>query len=291
MTYPKISIVTPNFNGERFLEETILSLLDQKYPNLEYIIIDGASTDKSVEIIKKYESFLHYWESSKDNGMYHAIQKGFEKSSGEIMAWLNSDDMYHNNSLFTIAEIFNSLPNVNWLQGLCTAFDELGRTVSCFPARGFSKYDFLNHDYKWIQQESVFWRRSLWEKAGARLNTDLKYAGDFDLWLRFFQYDFLYRTDALIGGFRFRSSGQITKELLNEYLSEVDKILSDFSLDQPDIKILKGYQRALRKDKILRLFKVFHRDIFAYRFRKKYFPKPVKAIFDRNEMVFKLSDF
>ena len=92
--YPKISIVTPNYNGVKYLEQTIVSVLNQNYPNLEYIIIDGGSTDGSVEIIKKYESKLSYWVSEPDMGLYHAIQKGFEKSTGEIMAWINSDDMY-----------------------------------------------------------------------------------------------------------------------------------------------------------------------------------------------------
>ncbi len=108
MTYPKISIVTPNLNQGKFLEETILSVLDQKYPNLEYIIIDGGSTDNSIDIIKKYEKNLFYWTSEKDNGMYEAIQKGFEKATGDIMAWINSDDLYHRNVFFVVAEIFSN---------------------------------------------------------------------------------------------------------------------------------------------------------------------------------------
>ena len=88
----KISVVTPNFNGARFLERTILSVIKQNYSSLEYIVIDGGSTDGSIEIIKKYEKYITYWESSQDNGMYHAIQKGFNKSSGEVMTWINSDD-------------------------------------------------------------------------------------------------------------------------------------------------------------------------------------------------------
>ena len=131
MNYPKISIVTPNYNMGAYLEETIKSVISQNYPNLEYFIIDGGSNDNSLEIIKKYERHLTYWISEKDNGMYHAIQKGFEKSTGEIMAWLNSDDMYHSNSLFIVAEIFDSFPQVEWLLGASTTFDEKGRTVFC----------------------------------------------------------------------------------------------------------------------------------------------------------------
>jgi glycosyltransferase involved in cell wall biosynthesis len=106
MNLPKISIITPNYNGGEYLEETIQSILTQNYPNLEYIIIDGGSTDNSVEIIKKYEDQLSFWVSEPDKGLYDAIQKGFDKSSGEIMAWLNSDDLYHKNAFFTVVEIF-----------------------------------------------------------------------------------------------------------------------------------------------------------------------------------------
>ena len=104
--YPKFTIVTPNYNGDKFLEQTILSVINQNYPNLEYIIIDGGSNDSSIEIIKKYENYLTYWISEPDNGMYEAIQKGFDKSTGEIMAWVNSDDMSHNNSFFTVHKQF-----------------------------------------------------------------------------------------------------------------------------------------------------------------------------------------
>ncbi len=91
--YPKISIVTPTFNQGNFIEESILSVIEQQYPNLEYIIMDGGSTDNTIEIIKKYESQLTYWVSQKDNGMYDALNRGFKRATGEIMGWLNSDDL------------------------------------------------------------------------------------------------------------------------------------------------------------------------------------------------------
>src|SRR3990172_2381086 len=108
--YPKITVVTPSYNQVSFLERTILSVLNQNYPNLEYIIIDGGSTDGSVEIIKKYESKLAYWVSEPDRGQSHAINKGWMRSSGEIMAYLNSDDTYRDGALFCIAKYFTEHP-------------------------------------------------------------------------------------------------------------------------------------------------------------------------------------
>ena len=106
LAWPRISIVTPSFNQGRFLERTILSVLNQNYPNLEYIVMDGGSTDESVEIIKKYENYLAYWISEKDNGQSDAIKKGFQKSTGEILAWLNSDDIYLSGALRGVAGFF-----------------------------------------------------------------------------------------------------------------------------------------------------------------------------------------
>jgi len=125
--FPKISIVTVNYNLSHFLEETIKSVIDQQYPNLEYIIIDGGSTDDSVDIIKKYEKFISFWISEKDEGIYDALQKGFSKSSGEIMGWLNSDDLYHPKLLFVVGEIFSRFNQINWLTGVNTFFYSMKR--------------------------------------------------------------------------------------------------------------------------------------------------------------------
>ena len=112
MNYPKISIVTPSFNQGIFLEATIQSVLNQNYPNLEYIVIDGGSTDNSVKIIKKYEKYLSYWVSESDRGQSHAINKGFTISTGEIMGWLNSDDLYTSGALNHVANVFSGLLNL-----------------------------------------------------------------------------------------------------------------------------------------------------------------------------------
>src|ERR1044071_10153093 len=120
MKQPKISIVTTSFNQAEWLEQCMRSVLDQNYPELEYIVIDGGSTDGSVDIIRKYADRLTYWISEKDNGMYDGLQKGLSRSTGEIMAWINSDDLFHPGSFMTVTEIFSHYEQVKWLQGVPT---------------------------------------------------------------------------------------------------------------------------------------------------------------------------
>jgi glycosyltransferase involved in cell wall biosynthesis len=226
--YPKISIITPSYNQVEFLGKAIDSVLNQNYPNLEYIIIDGGSTDGSKELIESYSERLSYWESAKDEGQYYAINKGLEKSTGEIMAWLNSDDMYFNGALNTVAEIFSSFNDVNWVMGVPTVFDENDRAIVADRnrRRRCSRFHyFASEDYEWIQQESTFWRRSLWQQAGSFINTDYKLAADFELWMRFYQHSKIDILDSLIGGFRMRKSNQKTLESNDDYLNEAKKII------------------------------------------------------------------
>lgn len=223
---PKITIVTVTYNSEKYLEETIKSVIQQNYPNLEYIIIDGASTDETINIIKKYEKYLTYWISEPDGGMYEALQKGFDKSTGDIMSWINSDDMYHPNAFLSVAEIFTNLQKVEWLTGANTNFDEKGRTIVTRPSYKHNKYSQFLYMAQHIQQESTFWKRSLWEKAGSMLDTSLRYAGDFELWLRFNQHSQVYITNALIGGFRFRKN-QLTELYMPQYNQECELCLQN----------------------------------------------------------------
>lgn len=225
MIYPKISIITPTFNQAKYIEHTILSIINQQYPNLEYIIIDGGSTDETIDIIRKYEDRISFWVSEKDNGLYDAINKGFKKATGEIFAWLNSDDIYLPNSLYTVAEIFTDFQEIEWLQGANSHIDEKGKIVSVFPASYWTRFDLVSGDKRNIQQESTFFRRSLWEKSGKPLNIDSQLAGDYSLWFTFFRYSDLITTSAPIGCFRMRSSNQKSFNQLKEYNQEKSDFL------------------------------------------------------------------
>ncbi len=198
---PKISIVTPSLNQAGFLEETIRSVLDQEYPDLEYVVVDGGSTDGSAEIVRKYGDRLHSWVSEKDGGHADALNKGFARTSGEIMAWINGDDKYMPWTFRVVAEIFTQFPQVNWITGFPAFWNDRGVLTS---AERIQKniYDFLFGNYDWIQQESVFWRRSLWEKTGGFIDREYRFMVDGELWCRFFLHDDLVSLDCILGGYR-----------------------------------------------------------------------------------------
>jgi hypothetical protein len=200
--WPKISLVTPVFNSARYLEAALRSVLSQGYPNLEYIIIDGGSTDGSRDIISRYDAHLHTCISEPDRGMYDALNKGFARSSGELMGWISATDMLHAGSLFVVGSVFRTFPEVEWITGRPTGFSDEGMAAEILNLRRWSRTSFLAGANRYIQQESTFWRRRLWDRAGGRLDDSRRICGDFELWVRFFRHAKLYSVDALIGGFR-----------------------------------------------------------------------------------------
>ena len=227
--FPKISIVTPSFNQDEFLEECIDSVLSQNYPNLEYVVMDGGSSDNSVAIIRKYEKYLTYWQSKPDGGQYHAINDGFRRTTGEIMAWLNSDDKYHHNAFFKIAWLFSHCQEIEWLTGRHSLWDKNGELIDVYTGDIplFDRASHLNGQYIeiCIQQESTFWRRSLWERAGGYLCADIDYAGDLELWTRFYRFAPLHMTEHLLGGYR-KHGNQKTVLNPEHYFNEAKKVIA-----------------------------------------------------------------
>lgn len=179
-TFPKISIVTPSFNQGKYLEKTILSVIEQDYPNLEYIIIDGGSTDNSVEIIKKYEKHLAYWVSEPDQGQSHAINKGFRLATGEIFGWLNSDDWYHPGALQAVACAFAANPDAGAVVGASEMVAETGQVmpVASFPV---TRESFCHWIERYFMQPSCFFSQRAWALCGP-LDETLHLVMDLDLW-------------------------------------------------------------------------------------------------------------
>ncbi len=235
--WPRISIVTPSYNQCDFIEETIRSVLTQGYPNLEYIVIDGGSTDGSVEIIRRYDRDLAFWVTEKDRGHYHALNKGFAQTTGEIMAWINSSDMYCPWTFAVVAQVFSQNPQIDWIT---TRFPlrwaENGMPIQCHEFRGYSKQAFYEGRYgagtkrfrsiQYIQQESTFWRRRLWERAGGRLDERYAFAADFDLWARFYETSELIGVGIPLAGNRIHSHAR-NKE--TEYRAELLSIVARYS--------------------------------------------------------------
>jgi len=179
---PLVSIVTPSYNQAQFLEETILSVLNQDYPRIEYIVIDGGSTDESVEIIEKYEGQLAYWVSEPDRGQAHAINKGWQRATGEIVAYLNSDDLYTTGSVTTAVRALLSNPDVCMIYGDALVIDEHGAVIWQAHATPFNVAGVITTEVK-MPQPSVFVRRSDLDAVGL-LDERLHFCMDYDLWIR-----------------------------------------------------------------------------------------------------------
>lgn len=235
--WPRLSVVTPSFNQGKYIEATIRSALLQGYPNLEYIIIDGGSADESLNIIKKYEGHITHWVSESDDGHANALNKGFSRATGEIMAWINSDDFYLPGAFKTVAEVMMAFPEIEWitsaLQGWCSGDERVERTYAPgFSRRFFEAGGYMGAPYStaWIQQESTFWRRSLWLKAGGRVNEEMSVAIDFELWSRFFRFAPLATVETMLGCFR-KHDEQRSRKQASVYRKEaMEAIGLDFPL-------------------------------------------------------------
>jgi glycosyltransferase involved in cell wall biosynthesis len=228
---PTLSLVTPSFNQAQFIGATFDSVFAQNYPALDYVVVDGGSNDGSRELISARSGQLAWWCSEPDRGMYDALNKGFAHTRGEIMGWLNSDDLLLPGALRAIGEIFDRFPDVQWLSSLTlSTWTPTGNCSGTATIEGFSHAAFLEggylpgggRHYGWIPQESTFWRRALWEKAGGCVDASLKLAGDYELWSRFFRHAELTGTPTPLGGFRTHAAQK--SRALDDYLTEAHRV-------------------------------------------------------------------
>ena len=178
---PLVSIVTPSYNQDRYLAKTIESVLNQSYPNIEYIVIDGGSQDQSVDIIKRYQDQITYWISEPDRGQTDAINKGFSRAKGDIYAWLNSDDTYEEEAVAEAVSFLQSHPDIGMVYGDANFINSDGKVIGKFTAKQTS-YNRLRRGGVYIPQQAAFWRGKLWHQVGP-LDQNLYFAMDYDLWI------------------------------------------------------------------------------------------------------------
>jgi glycosyltransferase involved in cell wall biosynthesis len=208
---PRVSIVTPSFNQGQFLEESIRSVLEQDYPDIEYIIVDGGSTDHSVEIIQKYQSQLTWWVSEKDKGHADALNKGFSHASGEILAWLNSDDIYFPNAVSEAVSVLKANPLVGMVYGDAEFIDDSGFSTGQFGSKQTNYRQMLRGSVH-IPQATTFFRADLWRQVGP-LDISLFYSFDYDLWVRLAKVSQLLYVPKRWAKFRIHDAG---KTIIND---------------------------------------------------------------------------
>ncbi len=206
-TLTTVSVITPSFNQARYLETTIRSVLEQDYPHIEYIIVDGGSTDGSSEIIRKYSEKLAWWVSEKDKGQTDALNKGFARATGDILAWINSDDTYEPGAISSAVQFLTDHPEIGMVYADTNFIDENDRVIGHFPA-AHTDLPRLRRGYVHIPQQATFFRASLWKQVGP-LDPSFYFAMDYDLWVRFARLaPFAYLPGPLWANFRLHSSGK-----------------------------------------------------------------------------------
>ncbi|HHH42921.1 MAG TPA: glycosyltransferase [Gammaproteobacteria bacterium] len=204
---PRISVVTPSYNQGCFLQETIDSVQNQHYPDVEHIIIDGGSTDNTMDVIRRNGGRIAYWVSEPDNGQCHAINKGFARASGDIHYWLCSDDLLEPGALMHVAERLPVSPEPAWLVGAARLFHGKKRTMRYRRPEVINRDTFLRWASNWIPTQSTFWNRAMWDAAGP-FDEDIHYVMDLALWERMFCVNAPIVSDKVLGAYRFHSAAK-----------------------------------------------------------------------------------
>jgi glycosyltransferase involved in cell wall biosynthesis len=241
-SWPPISVVTPSFNQDRFIEETIRSVLLQGYPALEYIIIDGGSTDASLDIIKKYEPWLTYWVSEPDRGQSHAINKGWQRASGEVLAWLNSDDTYNPAALRRAAEALQCNPAVSMIYSDMNYIDVSGNVIYRLKSQPYEFHKLLLDNY--VTQSTVFLRREVLDKVGF-LDEGYRLIMDHEMWLRIGRANAVaYVPEAVLANLRIYPETTSNRFRVDRYIEALRLLDTVFS----DQTIPEAVRRVRRKE-------------------------------------------
>lgn len=201
-----ISIVTPSFNQAPYIEETIKSVLSQDYPEIEYIIVDGGSTDGTVDIIRQYEKRISWWVSEKDKGQTDAINKGFARAKGDVLAWINSDDTYERGAVAAAAKYLQEHPTLGMVYGDCNFISQNGKVIGKFDAAQ-TNYRLIRQGYVHIPQQTMFFRAGLWKQVGP-LDPSFYFAMDYDLWTRISRRAEIKYVPQTWANFRLHTSGK-----------------------------------------------------------------------------------
>ena len=232
--WPRISVVTPSYNQGEFIEETIRSVLLQGYPNLEYIIIDGGSTDNSVEIIKKYEQYLAYWVSERDRGQSHALNKGFRRATGQFIGWQNSDDYYHPEIFTHVAKISVLQPNIDVVYGKIYYADDETKTISPYPVSEVTLESMI--PYPSVCNQSVFFRDRVFNENNF-IDESFQHCMDQEFIIRLLIKGYKFQSEyKIVGYYRLHNNAKSSKQI-NVWAEEAMKLYKsiyqniDLSLD------------------------------------------------------------
>ena len=266
----KISIIVPVYNMVNTINKTLDSILGQQYENLELIVMDGNSNDGTKEKLESRKEDFQILISEADNGQYAAIQKGMQLATGEIVSWLNADDIYFPWTLHKINFFFTKFPQTNWIAGLPSFLDNSGdlthmyNNLSSRPQKSIQKGAFRKGVFGYLQQESMFYKKSLWDKVGG-LNLGYKLAGDFELWTRFAKEASIVSVNIPLSGFRKDSNSRSRKHIIL-YENEVSEIIHKLGNKNKTIKFIS---KSAILNKILRLMIWKKQEVIFYSITKR----------------------